>query len=194
MLVPTAAGAKERPFLKITDSRLHVTAGGNAKVDGSLPRTSGVRSVVLQVRRGAGWKTLARDRVDRRGRYRLAARVRQTGSTPVRILAEGSGTHARRTRALGRLNVYRTAYASWYGPGLYGNRTACGGTLSPGTVGVAHKTLPCGTMVTFRRNGRSVRAAVIDRGPYVGGREYDLTAALAQQLGFGGHGPVLATR
>ena len=57
-------------------------------------------------------------------------------------------------RVLGRLNVYRSAYASWYGPGLYGNRLGCGGTLGPGTFGVAHRTLPCGTKVTLRRGER----------------------------------------
>ena len=39
---------------------------------------------------------------------------------------------------MGKLRVYRTSYASWYGPGLYGNRTACGQTLGYGTLGVAH--------------------------------------------------------
>ncbi len=82
-------------------------------------------------------------------------------------------------RALGRLNVYRAANASWYGPGLYGNRTGCGGTLDAGRLGVAHKSLPCGTMVTLKHGRRSVRVPVIDRGPYVAGREYDLTAATA---------------
>jgi rare lipoprotein A len=90
--------------------------------------------------------------------------------------------------------VYRYAYASWYGPGLYGNRLACGGTLGVGTLGVAHKSLPCGTKVTLRRGHRTVRVRVIDRGPYVSGREYDLTAATAQRIGFQGYGPVLVTR
>jgi len=61
-------------------------------------------------------------------------------------------------------------------------------------VGVAHKSLPCGTKVTFRYGGRSVAARVIDRGPYVGGREWDLTAALKQKLGFPSTGTVLTTR
>ena len=65
--------------------------------------------------------------------------------------------------------------ASYYGPGLYGNGVACGGTLLPGTLGVANKTLPCGTMVRLRYHGRSVTVPVIDRGPYVAGRDYDLT-------------------
>jgi rare lipoprotein A (peptidoglycan hydrolase) len=48
-------------------------------------------------------------------------------------------------------------------------------------------------MVTFKRGKRSVRVPVIDRGPYVGGREYDLTAATAARLGFHGHGGILTT-
>ena len=98
------------------------------------------------------------------------------------------------TRLLGRLNVYRRALASWYGPGLFGNKLGCGGTLKTGSLGVANKSLPCGTKVTFRHNGRVLRVPVIDRGPYVGAREYDLTAATARKLGFSGHGPVEVTR
>lgn len=73
--------------------------------------------------------------------------------------------------------------ASWYGPGFFGNRTACGKKLTKKTVGVAHKKLPCGTRVAFAYAGRWVRAKVIDRGPYIGGRKWDLTQALATQLG-----------
>jgi rare lipoprotein A (peptidoglycan hydrolase) len=73
--------------------------------------------------------------------------------------------------------------ASWYGPGFYGNETACGEELTKQTVGVAHRTLPCGTKVTFFAHGNWATAQVIDRGPYVKGRTWDLTAALAQRLG-----------
>ena len=92
------------------------------------------------------------------------------------------------------LTTYRLAGASYYGPGLYGNGVACGGTLLPGTMGVAHKTLPCGTKVTLRYHGRTVTVPVIDRGPYVAGRDYDLTEAVKEKLGFPGVGTVLATR
>jgi rare lipoprotein A len=64
---------------------------------------------------------------------------------------------------------------SWYGPGLYGNGTACGQTLTKTLVGVAHRTLPCGTLVTFRYNGVTLTVPVIDRGPYVSGRTWDLS-------------------
>jgi rare lipoprotein A (peptidoglycan hydrolase) len=74
---------------------------------------------------------------------------------------------------------------SWYGPGFYGNRTACGYALTESLRGVAHKTLPCGTKVTFRNpdNGRTVTARVVDRGPYVSGRQWDLTGGLCKALG-----------
>ena len=61
-------------------------------------------------------------------------------------------------------------------------------------MGVAHKSLPCGTKVTLRHQGRVVRVPVIDRGPYVGGREYDLTEATAQRLKFKGHGSIQSTQ
>jgi rare lipoprotein A len=93
-----------------------------------------------------------------------------------------------------KLTTYRLAGASYYGPGLYGNGVACGGTLMPGTMGVANKTLPCGTKVKLRYHGRSVTVPVIDRGPYVAGRDYDLTTAVKEKLGFPGVGTVLASR
>ena len=78
------------------------------------------------------------------------------------------------------------AGATWYGPGFYGSRTACGQVLRPGTIGVAHKTLPCGTKVTFYYHGHSAIATVIDRGPYTQGNAWDLTNGLRKQLRFAG--------
>jgi rare lipoprotein A (peptidoglycan hydrolase) len=85
---------------------------------------------------------------------------------------------------------FKTAGASWYGPGLYGNKTACGQTLRATTIGVAHRSLPCGTMVKFVYDGHAVVAPVIDRGPYVRGRAWDLTAATSEALEFEGVGMV----
>jgi rare lipoprotein A (peptidoglycan hydrolase) len=80
---------------------------------------------------------------------------------------------------------WATAEYSWYGPGFYGNGTACGQTYSKTILGVAHKTLPCGTRVTLRnpKNGRSITVKVIDRGPYVAGRMWDLSYATCTYLG-----------
>jgi rare lipoprotein A (peptidoglycan hydrolase) len=71
---------------------------------------------------------------------------------------------------------------SWYGPRLYGNGTACGQTLTKTLVGVAHRTLPCGTLVTFRYKGVTLTVPVIDRGPYVRGRTWDLSNGACQKL------------
>jgi rare lipoprotein A (peptidoglycan hydrolase) len=73
---------------------------------------------------------------------------------------------------------------SWYGPGMYGSRTACGVALTEAVLGVASRTLPCGTRVTFRNpvNGRTVTVPVIDRGPYVAGRIWDMSGGLCVYL------------
>jgi rare lipoprotein A (peptidoglycan hydrolase) len=83
---------------------------------------------------------------------------------------------------------FRTAGASWYGPGLYGNKTACGEVLRANTIGVAHRSLPCGTTVKFVYEGHVLITQVIDRGPYVKGRSWDLTAAASEALEFEGVG------
>jgi hypothetical protein len=73
---------------------------------------------------------------------------------------------------------------SWYGPGFYGSGTACGQEYTRELMGVAHRTLPCGTVVTFRNpaNGRTVTVRVIDRGPYVAGRTWDMSRGMCEYL------------
>lgn len=73
--------------------------------------------------------------------------------------------------------------ATWFGPGLYGKRTACGQTLTPSVVGVANRTLPCGTLVQVTYAGHSLTVPVLDRGPYGNHANWDLTAGAAQALG-----------
>ncbi len=83
---------------------------------------------------------------------------------------------------------YYTSIASVYTD--YGLGIACGGVLHVTQLGVANKTLPCGTMIIFVYNGRAIRIPVIDRGPYIAGREWDLTGAAAEALHFPGLGPI----
>jgi rare lipoprotein A (peptidoglycan hydrolase) len=78
------------------------------------------------------------------------------------------------------------ALAGSGGPAVYGRRTACGGVLRSDTVGVAHPTLPCGARIFVTYEGTTVLTQVIDRGPYEGGRQFDLTDALARRLGLRG--------
>jgi len=74
--------------------------------------------------------------------------------------------------------------ATWFGPGFYGHKTACGQTLTPEVVGVANRTLPCGTLVKVTYAGHSLVVPVLDRGPYGHlGAAWDLTAGAAQALG-----------
>jgi hypothetical protein len=80
--------------------------------------------------------------------------------------------------------------ASWYGPGLYGRKTASGEVLRPGTLTAAHRTLPFGTClrVTNLENGRAVEVRVNDRGPYAAGRILDVSESAARALGMHGKG------
>jgi len=124
------------------------------------------------------------------GTFKVSWDAGQIGNYKV----EAFGVHGKRMRGshskVRNLTSYRFAGASYYGPGLYGNGVACGGTLEPGTLGVANKTLPCGTPVKFVWHGRSIVAPVIDRGPYIRGRAWDLTSAAAQALEFEGIGRI----
>jgi rare lipoprotein A (peptidoglycan hydrolase) len=79
--------------------------------------------------------------------------------------------------------IPKTAIATWFGPGFYGQQTACGQTLTPAVVGVANRKLPCGTLVKVTFHGQRLTVPVVDRGPYANGADWDLTAAAAQALG-----------
>lgn len=76
-----------------------------------------------------------------------------------------------------------TAVASWYGPGFHGRRAADGSIYDQGAYTIAHKTLPFGTIVVLEYRGRRVPAVVTDRGPYIAGRDFDLSLGLAKRLG-----------
>lgn len=173
----------------------HVNIGRSVRVSGALKPGLGGRTVRLQLRTRGDWKTVDRARTGRGGRFRASWRASKPGAFRLRIRFSGDRHNEAVSRTLrGRTYVYRPAAASWYGPGFYGGRTACGYTLSASIKGVANKSLPCGTRVRFRYHGRTTVAKVIDRGPYAGGREWDLTPATKQALGFGSTGTVWSTR
>lgn len=187
-------------------------AAMHPQINGRLVRSRSISGSAIAVRarvRGAGrrvvhvrmavrssgarrWHTVRRVKVRGGKAFTLRWRDGRPGRYMTRVSVRKYGrSDADRT---GRAYVFRRSYASYYGPGLYGGGLACGGRLTPRTVGVAHKTLPCGTRVTFKVGRRVVTARVIDRGPYIAGRDWDLTAALKRKLGFGSTGPVYATR
>ena len=85
--------------------------------------------------------------------------------------------------------------ASWYGPGFAGNPTASGEPFRPSAMTAAHKSLPFGTRLLIRNpdTGRSVWVRINDRGPYVGGRQLDLSQGAAEAIGLAGVGEVIVT-
>jgi rare lipoprotein A len=177
--------------LHVRKAKLNVLDGHRVSVAGTLSPAIAGRTIKLQAMGRHGWSTVARTRTATKGRFKLSYVPHDTGSQRVRVDFPGDALGQAAHRRLGRLNVYRLAEASWYGGG---GGLACGGSLTSATLGVANKTLPCGTLVTLRYNGRSVRVPVVDRGPYVAGREFDLTQATKQALGFGDTGEVWSTR
>lgn len=82
----------------------------------------------------------------------------------------------------------RTMTASYYGYALAGNPTASGKPFDPEAHTAAHKSLPLGTELLVKRDGESVRVVVNDRGPYVAGRELDLSVGAAREIGLTGPG------
>jgi hypothetical protein len=163
--------------------------GDRVKVKGQVTPAGEKRRVIVRI---GDEKTATR--AGRDGRFAVAWEAPRTGTFDVHVSARSNRVAGGSRDSAGRITVYRPAAASWYGPGLYGNALACGGTLSPSTMGVANKTLPCGTKVHLRYGNSSVTVPVIDRGPFAGNREYDLTAATKQALGFPDVGTVLTTR
>ena len=106
----------------------------------------------------------------------------QTGGIP-----GGTGGTAEPTAhpVLGRWQLHRPSGRDLVRrEGLWGRSTACGTILTPTTIGVANKTLPCGTQVTVSYGGGSVTTTVIDRGPFHKGYAWDLTRKVAKRLGF----------
>jgi len=78
------------------------------------------------------------------------------------------------------------ALAGSAGPTAFGRHTTCGGVIGPATLGIAHPTLPCGARIYITYRGLRVLTAVVDRGPYEAGRQFDVTDALARRLGLQG--------
>jgi rare lipoprotein A len=180
-----------RVKLRIGRLTLDVLDGSVASVTGTLDPALTGRMVDLQRLGRHGWRTIAHTLTRRHGRFVLRYTPHRLLTERVRVLFAGDPGDLRAHRNLGRLSSYRLVGASWYGGG---GGLACGGQLTGSTMGVANKTLPCGTLVTLRYGGRSVRVPVVDRGPYVAGREFDLTEATKRALGFDGVGSMWSTR
>lgn len=188
----TQSGAervKVKSVTRVQPSSKNVVVGRKVTVKGSVKPASASRSVKVSL----GGRT-EKSRTNGRGRYSVRVSPSSPGIYSVKARAKGNSLSGGSKDRGKQVTAYRYAQASWYGPGFYGQRTACGQTLTSSTRGVAHKTLPCGAKVRLRYKGNTTTVRVIDRGPYAAGRDYDLTAATKSDLGFGSTGTVLSSR
>jgi hypothetical protein len=171
--------------VRLARNERYVRLGRSLVIHGTVvPR--GARTVKIRVRGEGAITTRARAN----GRFRVRWTPRHAGDFSYRVRALPNARSTGDGSLRHRFSALRPGHASYYGPGLYGNGVACGGTLTPSTRGVANKSLPCGTKVTLQYGNRTVVARVIDRGPYVAGRDWDLTEQTKKDLGFGGVGVV----
>jgi rare lipoprotein A len=181
---------------------------------GTVP-TQDVGDVIEIERRAGGgqWLATAHATAGVDGAYSVIWRANRSGTFAIEAVLEGStpnaapATRSAATPATGAsspsptatptsgggavsgavtITVFRSALATIYGPGFYGQQTACGQTLQRSTLGVASRTLKCGTKVQVFWNGQTITVPVIDRGPYANGASWDLTMATARALGITG--------
>jgi rare lipoprotein A len=192
--LPTATAAASTAQTVTVAAKFHVAEQSVSQVDGHwspvrgrlLPAVSG-RFVRLEGLSHGRWRLLSRARTGAHGGFGLQAKGASPGQQ-LRVRFRGDSLNTPSRKAAGQTIVFHESIASWYNDA--GN-TACG---FHAFYGVANTSLPCGTKVVFRNGGREVTATVDDRGPFVGGRTWDLNQNTAAALGFGGVGPVLSSR
>jgi len=165
----------------------HLLVGQKASLPGHLVHARPHVRVTLQFRSRHHWETLAHTRVGRHGRFKLHYSIRSNRTMWLRVRFAGNRKLHASVASAGRAIGLAPTVASWY---YDGGGTACGFHAS---YGVANKTLPCGTKVTFVYHGRTVTATVDDRGPYVAGRSYDFNQNTARALGMYGVATVQAS-
>src|SRR4051794_29107006 len=188
-LAQAPSGGAEAPAAAPSPFRL--SGGGNAMLGkkvrfrGAVDAELAGRAVVVQSFDpvAEAWAKQAKTTVKPDGTFVARWKPKHIGQFRTRALVGGAARAAATSPELA-LNVFRPALATWYGPGFYGNKTACGIELTPELVGVAHRSLPCGTTVAVRYGSTTILLPVVDRGPYGGKAKWDLTKGAADLLGF----------
>jgi hypothetical protein len=152
-------------------------------VRGTMPGAARRRAILQRLDPRRGWRNIARTRVHSTERFVVHWRADRSGRISLRVVVARRASAAA-AAPVANVNVYRPALATYYGPGLYGNKTYCGQVLTPLLFGVAHRRLPCGTQVAILFDHREIIVPVVDRGPFNGDYDWDLTQATADALGF----------
>jgi hypothetical protein len=190
-LAQEPSGGAEAPAAAPAPAPFRLSGGGAAllgkkvRFRGTVDAKLAGRPVVVQSLDPAteAWTKQAKTTVKPDGTFIARWKPRRIGQFRTRALIGGSARTAAASPEL-TLTVFRPALATWYGPGFYGNKTACGIELTETLVGVAHRTLPCGTIVAVHYGSTTILAPVVDRGPYGGKAKWDLTKGAADLLGF----------
>lgn len=170
--------------LRVSRRARSVLGSRRIVVRGSLLSRSGRHRVLLQARDHGRWITVARASTRPSGQFKLRYVADLPGQDLLRVRFPGDRSNAPAAIPAGRVTVFHQTVASWYDDA---GTTACG---FHAFYGVANLNLPCGTHVSFSLGGRTVNAVVDDRGPYAGGRQWDLNQNTAAALGFAGVGTV----
>lgn len=155
-------------------------------VTGTIPASDAGNTVEIdQLGSGsnASWVPVTTVTADPGGSFAAAWHPSHPGELTIRALIEGTRASSAAAAPTVSVTVYRRSLATLYGPGFWGQRTACGTILRRRTLGVANRTLPCGTLVELYYKGRVITVPVIDRGPYAHGANWDLTMATGRALG-----------
>lgn len=184
-VLPSAAGAAATGGVEFVEQVVSAPDGAYAGRETRLSGQSGTGrgEVAIDARLGGSdWLRIATATAASDGSFTATWTPEKAGEYEFRVAPVSGARTAADTRT-GGLTVYRLQKATWYGPGFYGRRTACGQRLTKRTKGVAHRSLPCGSKVKLFANGRSITVPVIDRGPFVRGVVWDLTSATATALG-----------
>jgi rare lipoprotein A (peptidoglycan hydrolase) len=178
MSIATQASALLSNGLRFSGSVPSQYAGQTIEIERSGHETNWAWAPTVQAQVGSDGTFSAIWQTNHIGQFAIRAVLatnRQTG--------QNGGSSASVDWPTVTVTVYRPSIATWYGgKSVWGSSTACGEVLHRDTLGVANRTLPCGTKVALYYRGKTLIVPVIDRGPYANGADWDLTEATAQLL------------
>jgi rare lipoprotein A len=182
----TTTGGPLLPAPVDLGGRIGAVLGMQVTFTGSLPGAAGRAVAVQRQDPKLGWVTVANTVAGADDTFGAVWKLDRVGLFATRAVLTGPAAVQATAAATPLVTVtsYRAAKATYFGPGLYGRRTACGMRLTRALRGIAHRTLPCGSVVEIVYKGRILRAPVVDRGPFTRGIQYDLTSATAKDLNF----------
>jgi hypothetical protein len=177
---PAAVGAT---LGTITFAPATVAHDQKTVASGMLSPADAGQSVSLELEGQPGiWDVVATKTVAADGSFAISWRASVVGQFTARVVTGAlASSFSSVSTPQTTLLVVKAAVATWYGPGLYGNHTACGEKLTKHILGVADRTLPCGTAITLFYGANIVTVPVIDRGPYANDATFDLTHATASR-------------